>query len=185
MQLLFLAIIAVFMSAAGCALDGKVIKESSVNEPSRPEFPVAVNDAETLVQYGAHLRRLSANELNREHEALKQSAAKSKSDLNRAQLAMIYALPGLPLRDDAKAVIMLESLGKDAQSSGIRNFALLLLSMVSDNRRLDEGAQALAAKLKDEQTKSAELQQKLEALKSIEKSLSERDRGKSPLTNSK
>jgi hypothetical protein len=61
----------------------------------------------------------------------------------------------------------------------------LLLSLVTDNRRLDEGAQALAAKLKDEQTKAAELQQKLEALKSIEKSLSERDRGKPPLTNSK
>ena len=141
--------------------------------------PVAVADGETLIQYAAYLRRLSPVDLTREHETVKQLVAKNKSDMSRAQLALVYTLPGLPLRDDAKALAILDSLGKEATSPAVRNFALLLLSLVADNRRLEESVQTLTSKVKDEQKQSAELQQKLDALKSIEKSLSDRDRGKS------
>jgi len=177
MRLFFLMLIPVFMSMTGCITTATKMPVP-VEEPIKLE--IVPSDTEALVQYAAYLRRLSVTDLNREHEALKQTVAKSRTDLSRAQLAMIYALPGLPLRDDAKALPLLESLGKDAISPTVRNFALLLLSLVADNKRLDEAAQVLNGKVKDEQKLSGELQQKLDALKSIEKSLSERDRSKSP-----
>jgi hypothetical protein len=188
MRLLLFLLVAALLSTTGCT--AYKIKDNSATSPAtspsefaKVEFPSPTNDAETLVQYAAYLRRLNATDLNREHETLKQNVAKSKTDLSRAQLGMIYALPGLALRDDTKALSILEALGKEASSSVVRNFALLLLGFVADNKRLDEGTQALNTKLKDEQKQSAELQQKLEALKSIEKSLSERDRSKQPASN--
>ena len=152
--------------------------ETPKTDASRTDFPPAMNDGEALIQYAAYLRRLGPADLNREHDTVKQLVAKNKSDMSRTQLAMVYALPGLPTHDDAKALAILDSLGKEATAPTIRNFALLLLSLVADNRRLDENVQTLNGKLRDEQKQSAELQQKLEALKSIEKSLSDRDRGR-------
>jgi hypothetical protein len=157
--------------------------EPPKQEPSKQETPKqdisqSADDAEALIQYATYLRRLNAADLNRELDAMKLTVAKSKSDVNRAQLAMAYALPGLASRDDTRALAMLDTLAKEATSTSVRSFSLMLLSLVADNRRLDESVQTLSAKLKEEQKQSAELQQKLEALKSIEKSLSDRDRGK-------
>ena len=161
------------------------LQNSPPPEPLRPqpqppslELPRASNDAETLVQYGIYLKRLPGAELNREFDSMKQNVARARTDLNRAQLALFYALPGLAPRDGARAAAMLDALGKDASSPVIRNFAVLLLSLVADNRRLDDSLLNLNNKLKEEQKQTAELQQKLDALKSIEKSLSERDHGK-------
>jgi hypothetical protein len=180
MRLLFFVLVAAFLSMTGCTLTKK---EVPLGEFSRGEIANAPGDAEILLQYAVYLRRLSSGEIIREQEVLRQNMVKSKTELNRAQLAMIYALPGLPLHDDGKALAILEPLSKEAVSPAVRNFSLLLQSFVVDNKRLDEGAQVLNSKLKDEQKQSAELQQKLEALKSIEKSLSERDRGKQPAAN--
>ncbi|MES2355744.1 MAG: hypothetical protein V4568_15360 [Pseudomonadota bacterium] len=180
MKSFFPLFIAVLLGMAGCVANRVV--ETPVQLPkhqstARDSSNVA-SDSDILLEYANYLRRLSASELTREHESLRQAVAKSKTDLTRAELAMFYALPGLPLRDDSKALAMLEPLSKEASSPSVRNFVWLLIGFVADNKRLDEAAQASNTKLKEEQRQSAELQQKLEALKSIEKSLSERGRGK-------
>lgn len=197
-SLYYVALVVVIGGAAGCAPfqqfnDVQAGSQQTKPEPPKPEVPKpeppkpeapkpdlspSANDAEALIQYATYLRRLNTADLIRELEAMKLTLAKNKSDLNRAQLAMAYALPGLASRDDSRALTMLDSLAKEATSPTVRNFVLMLLSLVADNRRLDDSVQTLSAKLKDEQKQSAELQQKLEALKSIEKSLSDRDRGK-------
>lgn len=188
-RLLTLTLVVALLGVTSCTLVPPAQKpaqqlprpEAPKPEMTRPELPnvdQGVNDAEALVQYAAYLRRLSAADLNREHESMKQHVARAKTDLNRAQLALIYILPGLSLHDDAKALTILDPLVKEATSPAVRNFAMLMSSMVGDNKRLDENVQNLNSKLKEEQKQSAELQQKLDALKSIEKSLSERDRGK-------
>lgn len=179
MRLIFLMLVPVLISMTGCVITAPK-PPVPVEEPPKVEVTPIVSDTDTLIQYAGYLRRLNAADLNREHETLKQTVAKSRTDVSRAQLALIYTLPGLPLRDDAKAIPLLESLSKEAISPAVRNFASVLLILVADNKRLDDSAQLLSIKLKDEQKQSAELQQKLDALKSIEKSLSERDRSKSP-----
>ena len=138
----------------------------------------AATDADWIVDYATALRRMSATELQREHEAVKQNAARTRSDQSRMQLALIYALPGTALRDPVAAQPILDSLAREGTSPAVRNFAPLLTSFLGEVRRLDESAQVLSARLKEEQKVSAELQQKLEALKSIERSISDRDRAK-------
>ena len=198
MRLSYLLLAGVVTAAAGCALfpglqtpapappqqeppkvEAPKVEAPKVEAP-KVEVVQATGDAEALVQYTAYIRRLNAADLGREQDAVKQLVAKNKTELNRAELALTYALPGLASRDDARALSLLEPLAKEASSPAIRNFALMLLSFVAENRRVDENLQTVSGKLKEEQKQSAELQQKLEALKSIEKSLSDRDRGKAP-----
>lgn len=141
----------------------------------KPPVERTASDAETLLQYPAYLRRLTPTELAREFEALNFGSVRNLSELQRAQLAMIYALPGLYLHDDTKAMQLLDLLVREAQSPAVRGFALLVAGLVAERRRLDDMNQTLAAKLKAEQRANDQLEQKLEALKSIEKSLSDRD----------
>jgi hypothetical protein len=145
-------------------------------EPWRSELPASASDVDALIHYTASVRRLVAAELTREHDSVKQAVAKNQSDVNRLRLAIIYSLPGTPLHDDAKCLAILDAVIKEASATPVRNFASFLQTMVTDNKRLDDNGQTLAQKLKEEQKQNEQLQQKLEALKSIEKSLSDRDR---------
>ncbi|MBA2689623.1 MAG: hypothetical protein H0U63_02320, partial [Burkholderiales bacterium] len=146
-----LLLVAVLLNAAGCHLMPSQEKPApSQPRPGspRPEYSRFANEAEWLIQYAVYLRRLNNTDLNREHEAVRQQVAKSRTDLNRAQLGLIYALPGLPLRDEGRALAIFESLGKEAASPVARNFALLMLGLVADNKRLDDSVQALSNRLK-------------------------------------
>jgi hypothetical protein len=199
MRLSYLLLAGVVTAATGCALfpnlqlpgatqsqqeppkvEAPKVESPKAESPKVEVVPATTGDAEALVQYTAYMRRLNAADQGREQEAMKQLVAKNKTEINRAELALTYALPGLATRDDARALGLLEPLAKEATSPAVRNFALMLLGFVAENRRVDESLQIVNGKLKDEQKQSAELQQKLEALKSIEKSLSDRDRGKAP-----
>lgn len=131
-----------------------------------------VSEAEALLLYHEYLRRLSGAELNREHEGVRQSHARSGADFTRVQLAMLLSLPAAGFRDDGRAIGLLEPLLKEgAVSSEMRALAHLLHAQISEHRRLEERA-------RDEQRRAEGLQQKLEALKSIEKSLLEREPAK-------
>ena len=143
-----------------------------------PVIITSTSDVDELLQYTTYLKKLSATDLNRELETTRQ---KPKSDSSRLELAIIYSLPGLLTHDDAKALAILDPLIKESSSTSIKNLASMMITFIMENKRLEENTQVLTNKLKDEQKQSAELQQKLEALKSIEKSLSERDRIKKPL----
>ena len=83
MRLLAFVLFAGFLGVTGCNIPKT--KDVPAAESPRVDFPNTINDTETLVHYGAYLRRLSAAELNKEHEAVRQNVAKSKTDLNRAQ----------------------------------------------------------------------------------------------------
>jgi predicted RNase H-like nuclease (RuvC/YqgF family) len=143
-------------------------------EAWRGEVAADASDADLLIQYSAYVRRLSAAEVLRELENVKQTVAKNH-DMNRLRLAILYGLPSQAVHDDAKCLAALEPVIKESNSVGLRNFALLLQALVADNKRLSENGQTLALKLREEQKQSEQLQQKLEALKSIEKSLIGRD----------
>ena len=177
MRLPSLAFVALLLLAPGCAILRVWESPGPAAELPRIEPVQDISDVEQLVQYSAFLRHLDGQALAREHTLMRQKAKRAKTSLNRAKLALIYALPGLASRDDAKAVVLLKPLAKETTSPGVRNFALLVLSLVTENQRLDNNMRSLSAKLKEEQRRSLELQQKLDALKLIEKSLSDRDRG--------
>jgi hypothetical protein len=84
--------------------------------------------------------------------------ANSNSDLMRVRYAMLLSVAGAPFNDDTRAVEMLDPLLKNAEG-GLHTLAFLLSAQIQEQRR-GQG-----------------LQQKLDALKALEKNLIERDPG--------
>ncbi len=174
MRLLLIALFTLWM-LTGCT--------TLPHDPERcpkpePLIITSTSDVEDLLQYMTYLKKLNATDLNREFETVKQ---KPKSDSSKLELAILYSLPGLLTHDDAKALAILEPLNKEASATSMKNLAFMMITFIMENKRLEENIQTATNKLKDEQKQSIELQQKLEALKSIEKSLSVRDRIKKPV----
>jgi len=115
--------------------------------------------SDSLLRYYQHLRRLSAAGVGREHDIARTAYGRTRSDYNRVRLAMVLALPGTAVNDDGRALELLEPVVKNHKAE-LQGIAYLLSSQVQERRRLDANAQAL--------------QQKLDALKSLERDMIER-----------
>ena len=141
----------------------------AVPEPSKPPPPALPppvvqprqSEAELLISYYGWLRKLAASELAREHEAARQAWGRARSDYNGVRFAMVVTLPNTPFLDEPRALDILEPIAKNGEAR-LAGLAWLLLSQIQERRRLDATAHAL--------------QQKLDALKSLERSLIERKR---------
>ena len=114
------------------------------------------------------------------------------SSLNKLRLATLLAVLPAPLRDDVRAAELLEPLS-DSASPGIGRFAALLALQVSERQRLqreaERAARDLAAASRDRERLNLEreradkerdkredaLRQQLEALRSIERGILERE----------
>lgn len=123
--------------------------------------PQPASDAESLLLYFQHVRKLPGAELGREHEAARQAYARARSDFNRVRLAMTLALPNAPFGDEPRALELLDPVAKNP-SGQLQGLAYVLVSQIQERKRLDASAQGL--------------QQKLDALMSLERSMIERKR---------
>ena len=121
-----------------------------------------MSDAESLLLYFSHLRRLPGPDLGREHDVARLAHHRVRSDFNRIRLAMVLSLPNTAFFDDGRALELLEPAVRN-QGGQLNGLALMLSSYLQEQRRLNANAQGL--------------QQKLDALKSLERSLIERDSG--------
>lgn len=127
-------------------------------EPSaRTESPRPAGDVENLLLYFEHVRKLPAADLAKEHEAVRQLFARSHSDFHRVRYAAVLSVPGATFSDEARALELLDPLLKNPGAS-LHNLAFVIGAQIQEQRRAQD------------------LQQKLEALKSLEKSLLERGR---------
>jgi hypothetical protein len=144
----------------------------AVAEPEAPmEAPAVIKearppmeDAERLLTYFDRLKRLPGAELAKEHDAARLAHGRAASDFNRISYAMTLALPGTPFNDDARALELLNPLVKKSEN-GLRPLVVLLTTFIQERRRLG--------------TDLAAVQQKLDALKSLERKLIERDQNNS------
>ena len=128
--------------------------------PQRPPaIVVRPSEVETLVSEFQRLRKLPPPELAREQDAARQALAQSRSDSARLRYAITLAMPGLPTGDDVRALEVLDPVVKNTGSS-LNALAVLLAAYIQEHRRLGTQVQAL--------------QQKLDALRMLERSLSER-----------
>jgi hypothetical protein len=188
-----LALVATVFLVAGCAVLDRLLPPSSA-----PAAPVAMEPApaavraersagQELVTYLARLRTLSEAALATETSRQRQAAARSPSDLARVKLAL--ALTMGPQAEDSEIVAVVEPLSRrEGTDPEVRAMASFLLGIALERRRLKESAAAAGAKLRDErrarevekqraealQERAAQLQQKLDALTDLEKSLSDR-----------
>lgn len=144
---------------------------------------------DNLLAYYAVVRVQSVAELDIEHEKAKQQLAQYGTGLYRVRLALLLMLPNSRFHNEASAIELLSDVLKDshAEPIALRNFAsFLLIKLTEQQRAVDEQMQRvrneqkrsdeLAQKLKDEQKHSDDLQVKVDAIKSMEKSMMHRDK---------
>ena len=141
-----------------------------------------------VVAYLGDLRSMNEPSLAREIARQRQVLSKDGgSDLSRTRLALALSLS--PQGDEAEIMSLVEPVArKETAPADVRAMASFLHTMAGERRRLKESAAAANAKLREErkaveaqkqradtaQEKAAQLQQKLDALTDLEKSLSDR-----------
>jgi hypothetical protein len=146
-----------------------VIIVTSPPEPATvlPTIPPISEDAEQALSLLAESQRLfglTAEEQKHEYSVVNQLFTKNKADGIRIRLAMLLTLP--PQQDDARALSLLEGVtGKTPSASPLKQLAVLLAAQLNERQR----------QLHEEQKRADQLQQKLDGLKAIEKSLLGRD----------
>lgn len=137
------------------------------------------NEAAAMLDFYVALRTKSATGLRQELEEARREFAAGSAEAARIRLAMIQLLPGGAVRNEAQAAQLLEpyARGDTRAQSPFRGIAQLLLAQLDQARRFEAGAQAQAAKLREEQKRSDELQRKLDALKEVERAMIQKDQG--------
>lgn len=151
-------------------------------QPVRPEppppvaapvpEPVRVNEeAEEALALLADLQKLvlaSGDEQKRELTAATQAVARQRSDVARLRLGMLQSLPAAG-SDETRAIATLEPLLKQPNGPA-RMIAVVLVAQLSERQRA----------LREEKKRAEDLQQKLDALKALERSLLGRERKPAP-----
>jgi hypothetical protein len=156
-----------FLLGIGCAAALAGCGVVRIAEPLEPAPWVQAgasrpaSDTESLLLYYQHIRSLSGAAVSREHEAARQAYAQARTDFNRVRLALILSLPGTAFSDNARALGLLDTVAKH-EGGRLQSLGAMLGTHLQEQQRLAASAQ--------------ELQQKLEALKSLERSMIERAR---------
>jgi hypothetical protein len=162
-----------------------------------PEQPIddPYADLGDVLSYFRQLRELSAAELHREQGAAKQTFAQAPSERHRVRLALAISLPSRSIKEDQFALVLLQSMTKNAPAP-LRDFATLLHAYIAERAKavgsahllqdqLDttrRNAQVLQDKFDALKAHAQTLEEKLDALRLLEKSLSERERGAAGVT---
>lgn len=138
-----------------------------------------LSESAALLDYYANLRTKTAAGQRQELDELRREFAAGSAEAVRIKLAMVYLLPGAAIRNEGQAAQLLDpyARGDSRADSPFRGIAQLLLAHLDQSRRLEAGTQAQAAKLREEQKRSEELQRKLDALKEVERAMILKDQG--------
>ena len=171
--LALLMLMAIVLSA-GCttppmqnpsAIDAKTVLPAVTPKPKPVPLPTPVqvpphapSDTDKLIAYFESLHKLSAAELGREHEDARQTYTRNRTDYGRVRYAMLLSMAGTPFYDDARALEVLDPLIKN-RDLALHGLAYVISVQVQEQRQ------------------GRGLQQKLDALKSLDKNLIERNQG--------
>ncbi len=160
--------------------------------------PAPPSEADQLLNYAAKMRKLEVREFTTERENARNLYQQEKNDFNRIKYALMLILPAstspvASAQDDAEVINLMEplisvaSIPNAAADSEVRLLATLLFSAASDRKKMREQLRDVQARLnlakkddiRDAETRALrarvdELEAKLNALKSIDRSLNRR-----------
>ncbi|HEX7271879.1 MAG TPA: hypothetical protein VF420_06995 [Casimicrobiaceae bacterium] len=127
--------------------------------------PVNEEDQQALALL-ADLQRYATDngdDVKRELASANQAFNRTRSDASRIRLAVLLTLPAAGSPDDARALSLLEPMvGKGAgSSSALKQIATVVYAQIVERTR----------SVRDEQRKTAAAQEKLDALRAVERSL--------------
>jgi hypothetical protein len=175
--------------AAGCAAP-------PAGEPPPAPKPAPVTSAivpakapsvsESIMTYVLKVRNLTNSVLTDEVHKMREALAREKSDANRLKLAVVLVQSGST--DEAEILSLVDPATQEHVDPGLRGLAVLLHTALTDRRKTREALLATQGRLRDTQKSQEstlarsdqlkkqveELEKKLTALKSIEKSLIQR-----------
>jgi hypothetical protein len=196
-KLVFLIALLCLLSA--CALDQKRVEPPVTRLIVQSAPP---SDADQLLAYLLQARKFDTREFATERELSRSLFQADKSDFNRVKLAVLLA--SMPLAanpnaiDDAELIALLEPVASRANAvtegnpaiakdTEVRALAMLMYTMAQDRKKLRDqwrDAQARLNALRRDDTKEMEaralrtrveeLERKLAALKSIDRSVNRR-----------
>lgn len=163
---------------------------TTIKEPTSVKrvLPVAPCTALELLEYYQRLRGLSAAELAKEQNLLNQQAPQPRTDAWLVQQALLQSVAHGP-NDLSRSLVSLDAVlkNKEPANPSVRQLAVLLYSLISEQKRLEDQNEKASAQLRDDQkqletmaAKQAALQDKLDGLKAIERSLLNRPQGNKP-----
>jgi len=171
--------------AAGCVVPPA---PPAVTTPMAPPPAKGPTSADEVVAYLARLRELDEAGLAAEASRQREFARNAPTELNRLKVAL--ALSAAPQSDEADIMVLVEPLAKETPGidPDVRAMASFLHSVVVERRRLKETAVTAGNRSRDDrraaetqrqradslQERNMQLQQKLDALTNLEKSLSNR-----------
>ena len=131
-----------------------------------------------LLAYHASVRLMTPSELAKAQQDMAAADASAKNNLRRAMLAATVHGTGDLVRAQALLEPIIQSTGKDEQM--LAPLAQLLAAHYAETRRQDEAIEKLNGQLRDAQRRNDQLNEKLEGLKNIERSLSVRPAAGAP-----
>jgi len=144
-----------------------VIVQSPPRTPEPQQAPAPpVNEEEQLaLALLVDLQRYaveSGDDLKREIAAANLALTRTRSDANRIRLAMLLTLPTAGAPDDPRALSLLEPIvGRSGNASPLKQIAALLYAQITERLR----------SVREEQRRTAAAQEKLDALRAVERSL--------------
>lgn len=132
-----------------------------------------------IVAHAVAAARAPSAEQQRALRLAQEAYRRERSVANRLQLATLLAALPAPLRDDSAAYALLKPLGAAQGDSPFQGFAALLAGQVNERLRLARESEQ-AAREHDRAIRAAEehektLREQLDALKSIERGIVERE----------
>lgn len=167
-----------FWSVTVCLVSCLIVGCASAPTEEQAPPSVEVPGAVSALAYYQSLQRMSATEISRERSTL---GVHSTAPLNQLRLAMLLGYPRAA-QDLYRALALLEGVLKssDPVAQSLHSIARLLADNYAERLRLDvqaekQGAQ-LKEQLKESQRKTGELQEKLNGLADIERTLPVRAR---------
>lgn len=144
--------------------------------PPPPEPDPADAAARRLLFYADQLRQLPAGELGAEVARLNAAwAASGNAPAQALELALALAQTRNPA-DTGRALALVEPLARmpSAEQQPWQGLARLLAMRLAEQRRLEDALERQGRELRESQRSVQQLNEKLEALKAIERSLNNR-----------
>lgn len=132
----------------------------------------------TLLRYSRLIGELNEQDLNKEFEKLEQAVAKSPSQRGQLKLAVLLSMPAAPFYDEKRAESILNQVLKksEGKTPALKEYAYQLLFNLKQRNSFQEMYEDLHKKLQKERSERKQLQKQLDALKSIEKSITTRQK---------
>jgi hypothetical protein len=131
----------------------------------QPPAPQINEEEQQALSLLADLQRYAGEageDLRRELAAANLALTRTRTDANRIRLAMLLTLPTAGPPDDARALSLLEPIvGRTGNASPMKQIAFLLYAQITERAR----------SVREEQRKTAVAQEKLDALRAVERSL--------------